>query len=77
MKIVKPKVEFMTVVDGTKASARRCTHMAESKHCGECRYNRRERTERGEVVYSCGNEASELYGLYTAYTDGCEEWEED
>lgn len=39
--------------------------------CGTCAFNR---YKDGEFV--CGNPDSEAYGLYTAYSDECEEYEE-
>ena len=46
--------------------------MTSEECCGTCRYNRRDWS--GE--YCCGCEASEAFGLSTAYDDTCEAWEE-
>ena len=38
--------------------------------CGICKWKRREDGE-----WTCGNEDSEMYSDYTAYSDTCAEWE--
>lgn len=44
--------------------------------CGTCRYNRRDWTNPNNPDFYCGNEDGDNYGCNTAYTDGCDEWED-
>lgn len=43
------------------------------KCCGECKYNKYDRTDQD---YYCGNDHSDNYGCNTAYSDCCEDYEE-
>ena len=43
------------------------------KVCGDCNYHV---YDRDKDDWGCNNYDSENYGLFTAYGDGCEEWEE-
>lgn len=43
------------------------------KVCGDCNYHV---YDRDKDDWDCNNYDSENYGLFTAYGDGCEEWEE-
>lgn len=44
--------------------------------CGTCKFNRRDWTNPKNPDFYCGNEESDNYGYNTAYSDGCEDWEE-
>lgn len=44
--------------------------------CGNCKYNRRDWTNKNNPDFYCGNEYSDNYAYNTEYMDGCDEWEE-
>lgn len=50
--------------------------MNEERWCGNCRYNKRDWTNRENLDFYCSNEDSDAYGCNTLYEDGCDEWEE-
>lgn len=51
--------------------------MRDEEHiCGTCRHNRREWINPKNKDFYCDNPDSDNYAVNTAYTDGCEEWEE-
>jgi len=41
--------------------------------CGACKYNRYDPVEQ---AYYCDNQESDNYGVFTAYDDNCEDFEE-
>ena len=44
--------------------------------CGECKWHTAEKDREKLIGYYCGNGQSEHYGMWTQYTDTCEEWEQ-
>lgn len=45
--------------------------MCNQQCCGSCAYNR---PDKGD--WSCSNEESEMYGMYTEYEDGCDGYQQ-
>ena len=45
------------------------------KVCGNCRWNRKDWTDRMHSRFYCGCEESFAFGQGTAFGDGCEDWE--
>lgn len=50
--------------------------MSEERICGTCACNVRDWTNKDNTDFYCKNPDSYCYGCNTAYTDGCEDWEE-
>ena len=44
--------------------------------CGNCKYNKRDWTNKNNHDFYCGNEQSDNYGYNTAYLDSCDDFEE-
>lgn len=50
--------------------------MERKEVCGTCKYNRGEwNSKKGYKDWYCNNEDSDCYGVSTAYSDACEDWE--
>ena len=45
-------------------------HNDRDRVCGTCKWKQRDGGE-----WTCGNEDSDMYSDYTAYSDTCDEWE--